>query len=116
MNKKICFDLDGTLCTNTWGKYTEAKPIAAAINKVNELYDQGFEITIFTSRYMGKNKENIKKAHEEGYKITKAQIEKWGIKYSKLILGKPTYDLLIDDKSLNFNSRWIEINFRDFIM
>ena len=47
MKKKICFDLDGTLCTNTWGKYKEAQPIEEAIKKVNELYDDNFEIVIW---------------------------------------------------------------------
>ena len=37
--KTICFDLDGVICTNTWGKYEDAKPIISSINKVNELYN-----------------------------------------------------------------------------
>ena len=31
--KTICFDLDGTLCINTWGNYEDAKPITKAILK-----------------------------------------------------------------------------------
>ena len=113
MKKKICFDLDGTLCTNTWGKYENAKPIEDAIKKVNELYDNNFEIIIFTARYMGVNNENTEDAYKDGFQITKKQIEEWGIKYHNLILGKPTYDILIDDKSINYNSNWTEINFND---
>ena len=109
--KIICFDLDGTLCTNTWGNYKQAQPLKKAIKKVNELYDSGFKIKIFTSRYMGKNNENIKKAYEEGFDLTKKQIDSWGIKYHNLIMGKPTYDLIVDDKILNYKNNWINKNF-----
>ena len=29
-----------------------------------------------------------------------------GIKYNKLLMGKPSYDLIIDDKSIFFNKNW----------
>ena len=37
---------------------------------------------------------------KRGYKFTKKQLAKWNLKYSKLIFGKPSYDLYIDDKSI----------------
>ena len=30
----------------------------------------------------------------------------WGLKYHKLIMGKPSYDFMVDDKSYNYNSEW----------
>ena len=24
--KRYCFDIDGTICTNTWGEYEDAEP------------------------------------------------------------------------------------------
>ena len=109
--KKLCFDLDGTLCTNTNGLYHEAKPIKKAIDKVNLLYKEGFKIIIFTARFMGKNKENSVKAYEEGFNFTKLQIDEWGLLYHDLIMGKPTFDLVVDDKNLNFKDNWIEFDF-----
>ena len=34
-------------------------------------------------------------------KLTKQQLEKWGVKYDELKFGKPFYDLFIDDKNIN---------------
>ena len=35
-----------------------------------------------------------------GFKLTKTQLKKWKVKYHKLILGKPSYDLIVDDKGI----------------
>ena len=39
-----CFDLDGTLCTNTEGEYESAVPFPERINEVKKLYDAGHTI------------------------------------------------------------------------
>jgi len=39
-------------------------------------------------------------------KVTLAQFEDWGVKYHDLKLGKPYYDLFIDDKNMNTED-WI---------
>ena len=41
-----CFDLDGTLCTNTNGDYYNAKPFIDRINKLNDLYNLNNKIII----------------------------------------------------------------------
>ena len=48
---------------------------------------------------MGRNKENIIKAKKHEYKMTMEQLKKWDVKYHKLIFGKPSFDLYIDDKT-----------------
>jgi len=68
--KKIstfCFDLDGVICNNTYGKYDEAKPYPKAINKINNLFSDGHYIIIFTARYMGRFKNDSSKAINYGY-------------------------------------------------
>ena len=105
--KIYCFDLDGVICNNTDGDYVNAKPKSDAIKKINSLHDKGNEIIIFTARYMGRNNNNISKAYDEGYEFTRSQLEKWNVKYHKLILGKPEFDILIDDKSFNYTTSWI---------
>ena len=106
--KIICFDLDGVICNNTYGDYSKAKPIKKSINKINSLYNKGHIIKVFTARYMGRNNEDISKAYTDGYKFTKNQLDSWGLKYNFLILGKPTYDILVDDKHIGFSKSWTE--------
>jgi hypothetical protein len=106
--KTICIDIDGVICTNTWGDYEKAVPIKKSINKINELFNAGNKIILFTARYMGKNNENADKAHSEGFELTKLQLIKWGVKFHELKMGKPTYDILIDDKHYGYSEKWIE--------
>ena len=42
------------------------------------------------------------------FDLTRDQLELWGAKYHDLILGKPVYDLFIDDKCIN-TTAWEEI-------
>lgn len=103
-NKKIyCFDLDETLCSKAIdGDYVTAKPFQKAIDKVNELFDDGNTILIFTGRgsSSGKNWEEL----------TVKQLNQWEIKHHKLIMNKkPTYDIIIDDKAINA-AEWRKTN------
>ena len=107
--KIICFDLDNVLCSTTKNFYKKSKPIKNAINFVNYLYRKGYYIKIFTSRFMGRNNEKISIAKRQGYKFTQLQLLNWGLKYNKLIFGKPSYDLFVDDKNLGFSKNWIKI-------
>ena len=59
MKKKIlCFDIDGVICTKTKGLYSNAKPLRKNIKKINDLYERGFYIKIYTARYMGRTNDN----------------------------------------------------------
>ena len=73
-------------------------------------------IKLFTGRYMGRNKENIIKAKKQGYKMTMKQLKKWKVKYHKLIFGKPSFDLFIDDKTLFFKDNWYKFIDKDLIV
>ena len=108
MKKKItlCFDIDNVICITKNNDYQKSTPNNKAIKKINRLYNNGHEIKIFTGRFMGRNNDNIKKAKRQGYKMTKKQLKKWKVKYHKLIFGKPSYDLFIDDRSLYYKSNW----------
>ena len=108
--KKIfCFDLDNVLCKTKGSNYKKSLPLKENIRTVNILSNKGHYIKIFTSRYMGRNKENKNKAIKNGYNFTKKQLKKWGIKYDELIFGKPSYDLFIDDKNLSFKKNWSKL-------
>ena len=106
MKKILCFDLDNTLCKTVGKDYRKSKPIQKNINFLNSLSDN-YTIIIFTARFMGREKENLAKAKKRGFIFTKNQLIKWGLKFDKLIFGKPSYDIFIDDKNLGYKKNWI---------
>jgi hypothetical protein len=107
MKKKIiCFDLDNVLCKTRKSDYIKSKPLKKNIDLVNDLFNSGFYIKIFTARYMGRNNDNRLKAIKQAKKITEIQLKKWKINYHKLILGKPSFDIYVDDKSLFYDKNW----------
>ncbi len=109
--KKIifCFDIDNTICKTTTNKYSKSIPIKKNISIINKLYDKGHFINIYTSRYMGRTNSNKRKTILIGYKKTFNQLKKWKLKFHKLIMGKPRYDVFIDDKNLNYTKNWGKI-------
>ena len=106
--RTLCFDLDNTLCKTKGSKYEKSVPIKNKIKYVNSLYNKNYYILIFTARYMGKFKGNKSKVLSYGYKKTLKQITDWGLKFNKLEMGKPSYDYIIDDKSIFFKNNWIK--------
>ena len=88
-----CMDLDGTICTKTEDtSYHDAQPIDLMVKKVNQLYDIGHTIKIYTARGGTTGK--------DWSDLTEKQLKKWGVKYHELIMGKPAADYYIDDKAM----------------
>ena len=104
--KKICFDLDGVICSNTYGEYEKAEPYTDSIRKINQLYDSGYYIFIYTSRYMGRFDGDVEKVYSHGFDFTLNQLKSWKVKFHQLIMGKPDYDIIIDDKSIDYSLQW----------
>ena len=88
-----CFDIDGTLCTNTEGDYEKAEPFTDVIAEVNRLYDAGHTLLLMTARGSTTG--------IDWRELTEKQMQQWGAKYHKLFMGKPTADIYIDDKAIN---------------
>ena len=88
--KIYCFDIDGTICSNTEGDYLDAVPFYDRIEQINKLYNDGNKIIFYTARgsTTGKDWKNL----------TLQQLNKWNVKFHELYLGKPTADFYIDDK------------------
>jgi FMN phosphatase YigB (HAD superfamily) len=99
--KIIIFDIDNTLCKTKELNYKKSKPLKSRIKTLNKLYDNGHIIKIFTARYMGKHNGDIPLIKKKYYKKTIDQLKKWGVKFHELIMGKPVFDIFIDDKSYN---------------
>lgn len=94
-----CFDIDGTICSNTEGEYEKAEPFMGILRRVNKLFDEGHTIYFYTAR-----------GATTGFdwkELTQRQLETWGVKYHGLFFGKPTADLYVDDKSIN-TSDWLK--------
>jgi quercetin dioxygenase-like cupin family protein len=91
-------DLDNTLCRTVESFYENSTPIQERIDYVNSLKQLGHHITIWTARG---SRSGIN--YEE---LTKKQLANWNVQYDKLLLGKPAYDIYIDDKSFNVDSFW----------
>jgi len=100
--KIVCFDIDGVICNQTDGDYDQAIPNQDIIDLINRLFEKGYEIRIFTSRYMGRTNEDAEKSYNMGFEHTKQQLKDWGVRFHKLNMGKPRYDIFIDDKSAFF--------------
>tara|TARA_B100000767_G_C19641651_1_gene482837 strand:+ start:280 stop:645 length:366 start_codon:yes stop_codon:yes gene_type:complete len=105
--KTLCFDIDQVICVTKKNYYKISIPKKNTIKYINTLYDNGYIIKIFTARYMGTYKENILLIKKKYYKKTFNQLKKWKLKFHMLYMGKPSFDLFIDDKSLGYNKGWI---------
>jgi hypothetical protein len=93
MSKTLCFDLDGTLCTNTFGAYESAEPVPWAIERVNALAAAGHRIVILTARGSATG---IDWGDE-----TRAQLERWDVHHDELVFGKPSADVYVDDRAVH---------------
>lgn len=89
----IFVDVDETLMRTKGMDYETAEPIPENIAKINELYDEGHTITVWTARGA--------KSGIDWRELTEKQLKDAGLKYHCLRLDKPAFDLFIDDKVLN---------------
>lgn len=97
--KRIVCDIDDTISVTLNRDWEHAKPIQPVIDKINALFDQGWEIYLVTARG------NLScKTREEADHKYRAQIEKWlkehDVKYTLLSFQKYLAAYYIDDKGL----------------
>ena len=95
---RIFVDIDDTICyySNDDKKnmdYCKAQPYKSRIEQINKLFDKGNEIIYWTAR--GSVTQKL------WFNITYKQLSDWGCKFHELKMGKPAYDLFIDDKNIN---------------
>jgi branched-subunit amino acid aminotransferase/4-amino-4-deoxychorismate lyase len=93
MPKTLCFDLDGTLCSNTFGQYESAEPFPWAVARVNSLAGAGHHIVIFTARGSATG--------IDWGERTREQLASWGVRYDALVFGKPPADVYVDDRAVH---------------
>ena len=90
---KYMIDIDGTICDKTDSDYLMCKPRKDKIDLFNRLYNSGHEVHYWTARgaNSGKNWDDL----------TIEQLDSWDVKYNTINMGKPHYDVWIDDKAVN---------------
>ena len=102
--KFILVDIDETIAYYDGPRtYDQAIPNRDHIKLVNDLYDQGHYICMWTARG---GSEASKKAGRCYYDFTEQQLKSWGVKFHELSTGskgnyiKPAADLVLDDKAM----------------
>lgn len=95
----IYVDIDKTITSGDYStNYDQALPNYENIEKVNKLYDKGHTIIMWTARGTLSN--------ISWFNVTMGQLNDWGVKFHELRMGKPAYDVLIDDKVYNSIHDW----------
>lgn len=84
----LAVDLDGVLCHGI-GRYEERTPDPQQIARVRDLAARGWRVVIWTSR----------EATFEGKRRTESWLRRFDVPFDGLVLGKPRFDVLIDDKA-----------------
>jgi len=118
-SKTIIVDCDGVIADkNHGGDYSKAGPLQHGIDQVNQMYDMGYTITLYTARYGDRESGNIHRQYERGYKEWTDWLEKHGVKYHHAYMGKPAGIMYIDDKAARvsgddddgWHQVWVELH------
>ena len=95
-------DVDDTICFTINRDFDNSIPNQPVIDKINKLYDKGWEIILFTAR--GAKSCNTLEEKEKKYRdITERWLKKHNVKYHALMFGKPNADYYVDDKNISIN-------------
>lgn len=89
-------DIDNTITITDNGDYYNSEPIKERIMAVNNLYRNGHKIIYWTARGANSGK--------DWSKFTYDQLNSWGCLRHELLMNKPSYDVLIDDKAIDPNN------------
>lgn len=87
------FDIDGVIAITRGTQYEKSRPNKIVIARINEIYDNGHYVKIYTARGS--------KTGKDWSELTVTQLKEWGVKYNELIFGKPCCDWYIGDECLN---------------
>lgn len=112
----FCFDLDNTLVSHPVlaGDYSTVTPIHENISFANMLYGLGHTVIIYTARRMKTHHGNVEAVISDIGSITEAKLHEFGVKYHRIVYGKPYADFYIDDLGVNaFDDLQRETGFYD---
>jgi hypothetical protein len=96
MGLVIFVDIDHTICSGPpegSKNYARALPYETRIEAINDLYNKGHTIVYWTARGC--------MTGIPWFQETYKQLTEWGCKFHELRMGKPVFDVFIDDKAMN---------------
>ena len=94
----IVCDLDDTLSVCTTHNWENATPIWPVIEKINKMYENGWQIIILTARGQVSCKGDCEKADKKYRAIIEKWLKKHKVKYHILSFNKYLGSIYIDDK------------------
>lgn len=93
-------DIDDTICFTYDRNFANSEPNQPVIDKINELYTNGWKIILFTAR--GAKSCYTLKQREDKYKIiTEKWLKEHNVLYNELVFGKMNADYYVDDKNMS---------------
>lgn len=99
-HKRIILDFDDTLAFHQNRDWANSAPNTKLIEKTNDLYDQGWQIDIFTAR--GSLSCSTRQEAMEKYQPGMIEwLDKHGVKYHSISFDKPLAAYYIDDKGMS---------------
>lgn len=99
--KGIGVDFDDTIASNTgFPDFIPREPLEGAVETLHKLTNQGYKIWIYTARPWT-DYHNIEKYCEE-----------YNIPARRIICGKPLFNCVVDDKNVEFNGNWNEVEYK----
>lgn len=97
--KTLVIDMDGTICTQVEREdYEKAEPRLEVIRKVNQLWMDGWDVIVFTARGMTSLRGDVGAIEQKYRKMTEEWLDNHRVCYTKVIFGKPSADVYVDDK------------------
>jgi capsule biosynthesis phosphatase len=113
--KKLVVDLDGTITLGNTADYKNVLPNIDLITQLKKYKINGFSIVIATARNMRTYDGNIGKINIHTLPTIIAWLDKHGVPYDEIIVGKPWcgHDgFYIDDRSIR-PSEFISLSFKE---
>ena len=93
-------DIDDTICYTTNRDFENSIPNKEVKNKINELYDKGWKIILYTARG-AKSCNTVEERIQKYENVTTKWLAKNDVKYTELVFGKMNADYYVDDKNMS---------------
>lgn len=102
-------DIDDTICFTSNRDFENSIPNKSVINKINELYNKGWKIILYTARG-AKSCKTLKEKELKYRDVTERWLKENNVQYSELIFDKMNADYYVDDKNMSIEEF---INFKE---
>ena len=99
--KRYCFDIDGVIFEIS-ENYKDYIVIESTKKFIKKLREENCEVILYTARKMETFKGNIGKVNQSIVEETLKALRLNDIQYDEIYFGKPSADIYVDDKALNF--------------